>query len=725
MSTMLFNTTHTEELRVVVINKNQLQDLLLEQPGKEQKKANIYMGRITRIEPSLEAAFVDYGQERHGFLPLKEIAPYYYPSHIDPNSHANIKDVLKEGQEILIQVDKEERGNKGAALSSVISLAGSYLVLMPNNPRAGGISRRIEGENRTELKETLNQLQIPEGMGVIIRTAGIGKSVEDLQWDLNYLIALWEAIQKACASGTVPFLVYQESDIIFRAIRDYLRPEIDEIIVDNEETYHKIRKHISWLHPEFVSHVNLYTSNIPLFVRYQVESQIDLVFQREISLPSGGSIIIDRTEALISIDINSARSTRGIDIEETALNTNLEAADEIARQLRLRDLGGLIVIDFIDMTPIRHQRAVEDRLSQVLSHDRARIQIGRISRFGLLEMSRQRLRSSVGETTQEVCPRCHGRGAIRSVESLTISVMRLIEEYAVKEHAHKIYVQVPVEVASYLLNEKRTDISVLEKLHNIVIFVMPNPHMETPAVEISSIKASDQKSQLPSHKLITKPEEKDLTSTLRKSEDEVKDTSAVKDFIPEQPAPQTVVSKPKVGFLTKLIKQFFSARPEKQTPPQKQSRPHHTNRQDYRQDRNDRSKRDRQRGGAPRRNRQQSNQNRRQQTGGSRHDSSRYEGSRDRDQNRNRNRRDFDQKHHRDRDHSSNQHETVPSSIEQEKRFVEIPNPITQQAIPKHKQPESVVQTPNISEQSSYPVKQYGNKENNCLYQQEKTSHKA
>ncbi len=571
MSQMLFNATHAEELRVAIADQGKLQDLLLEQPGREQKKANIYMGRITRIEPSLEAAFVDYGQERHGFLPLKEIAPCYYPSG-KTDDKLCITDVLKEGQELLIQVDKEERGNKGAALSTVISLAGSYLVLMPNNARAGGISRRIDAESRAELKKILAELDLPQGMGLIVRTAGVGKSLEELQWDLNYLLTLWNAIQSAQTSYKVPFLVYQESDVVFRALRDYLRPDIDEIIIDDEETYEKVKRHISWLHPEFVSHVTRYTKKPPLFVYYQIESQIDIVFQREIQLPSGGSIVIDRTEALVAIDINSAKSTKGGDIEETALNTNLEAATEIARQLHLRDLGGLIVIDFIDMSPNRHQRAVEEKLQEAVGKDRARIQLGRISRFGLLEMSRQRLRSSVGETTQEVCPRCHGRGTIRSIESLSTSVVRLIEEYATKHHTCQVNVQVPVEVGSYILNEKRADLSSFEIQHDVVIFIMPNPHMETPAVEISSIKLSDRKKHnVPSHQLIKPPEQADKPSALSRSLNTPTDTPAVKDVYPDQAPPKANNrSKGQTSLVSRFLKALFGGE-EKTTPAPKAS----------------------------------------------------------------------------------------------------------------------------------------------------------
>jgi ribonuclease E len=575
MSKMLFNAARTEELRVAVIKDNILQDLLFEQSSREQKKANIYMGRITRIEPSLEAAFIDYGQERHGFLPLKEIAPEFYPEGVIPDEKISITKLLKEGQELLVQVDKEERGNKGAALSTMISLAGSYLVLMPNNNRAGGVSRRIEGAERTELKEKLSQLEMADGMGVIIRTAGVGKSIENLQWDLNYLQALWKAVKQASTSQSAPFLVYQESDVIFRAIRDYLRPDIDEIIVDDQTIYEKICKHIGWLHPDFVDHIKLHNNATPLFVACGVEEQIESVFQREVRLPSGGSIVIDRTEALVAIDINSARSTKGSDIEETALNTNLEAAVEIAKQLRLRDLGGLVVIDFIDMGPVRHQRQVEEQLEQALSADRARIQTSRISRFGLLELSRQRLRSSVGETTQEACPRCSGRGTIRSIESLSTSVVRMIDESASKNNVTQVNVQVPVEVGTYLLNEKRVDIAELEEKHSVTIFLIPNPSLETPQVEISTLKGNKGRKKS-SHKMLNDIKKNDLERLANKQEKTrgSDEQPAVKDFVPERPAP---VSQKKQasndGLITRLFKHLFgNAEEEKKAANQKTAR---------------------------------------------------------------------------------------------------------------------------------------------------------
>ncbi|MBZ7675645.1 ribonuclease E [Klebsiella michiganensis] len=498
MKRMLINATQQEELRVALVDGQRLYDLDIESPGHEQKKANIYKGKITRIEPSLEAAFVDYGAERHGFLPLKEIAREYFPANYNSHGRPNIKDVLREGQEVIVQIDKEERGNKGAALTTFISLAGSYLVLMPNNPRAGGISRRIEGDDRTELKEALASLELPDGMGLIVRTAGVGKSAEALQWDLSFRLKHWEAIQKAADSRPAPFLIHQESNVIVRAFRDYLRQDIGEILIDNPKVLELARQHIAALgRPDFSSKIKLYTGEIPLFSHYQIESQIESAFQREVRLPSGGSIVIDSTEALTAIDINSARATRGGDIEETAFNTNLEAADEIARQLRLRDLGGLIVIDFIDMTPVRHQRAVENRLREAVRQDRARIQISHISRFGLLEMSRQRLSPSLGESSHHVCPRCSGTGTVRDNESLSLSILRLIEEEALKENTKEVHAIVPVPIASYLLNEKRAAVSAIEtRQADVRVIIVPNDQMETPHYSVLRVRKGEETSTL-------------------------------------------------------------------------------------------------------------------------------------------------------------------------------------------------------------------------------------
>ena len=496
MKRMLINATQKEELRVALVDGQRLFDLDIESPGHEQKKANIYKGKITRVEPSLEAAFVDYGAERHGFLPLKEIAREYFPDDYVFQGRPNIRDILSEGQEVIVQVNKEERGNKGAALTTFVSLAGSYLVIMPNNPRAGGISRRIEGDERTELKEALSSLDVPEGVGLIVRTAGVGKSPEELQWDLKVLLHHWEAIKQASQNRPAPFLIHQESDVIVRAIRDYLRRDIGEILIDSPKVFEKAKEHIKLVRPDFINRVKLYQGEVPLFSHYQIESQIESAFQREVRLPSGGSIVIDVTEALTAIDINSARSTRGGDIEETALNTNLEAADEIARQLRLRDLGGLVVIDFIDMTPVRHQREVENRIRDAVRQDRARIQISRISRFGLLEMSRQRLSPSLGESSHHICPRCQGTGKVRDNESLSLSILRLIEEEALKENTKQVHTIVPVQIASYLLNEKRKAISNIEKRHNVDVIVAPNEAMETPHFSVFRLRDGEELNEL-------------------------------------------------------------------------------------------------------------------------------------------------------------------------------------------------------------------------------------
>ncbi|MBK9130729.1 MAG: Rne/Rng family ribonuclease [Gammaproteobacteria bacterium] len=489
---MLINATQPEELRVALVDGQYLYDLDIETPSREQKKSNIYKGRITRIEPSLEAAFVDYGADRHGFLPLKEVSPTVFDTASDDNRRVEIRDALKEGQEIVVQVVKEERGNKGAALTTFISLAGRYLVLMPNNPRAGGISRRIEGDDRNEMREAINALQIPDGMGIIVRTAGIGKSAEEIQWDLDYLVRVWEAIEAASSSETrAPYLIYQESDIIIRAIRDYLRPNIGEILIDDPAVYQRARDFMQQVMPQNLNKLKLYQEEIPLFTRFQIESQIEAAHHHEIRLPSGGAVVIDHAEALVAIDINSARATKGGDIEETALMTNLEAADEIARQLRLRDLGGLIVIDFIDMTPARNQREVENRLKEALKKDRARVQMGRISRFGLLEMSRQRLRPSLGESAYSICPRCNGLGTIRNVESLALSILRVIEEEAMKENTGRLIIQVPVNVATFLLNEKREAISRVEKRQGIKILLIANSALETPKFEVKRLRKED------------------------------------------------------------------------------------------------------------------------------------------------------------------------------------------------------------------------------------------
>lgn len=485
MKRMLINATQEEELRVALVDGQRLYDLDIENRTRIQKKANIYKGKVTRVEPSLEAAFVDFGAERHGFLPLKEISSEYYAKDVKTNGErTNLKELIPEGTQVIVQVEKEERGNKGAALTTYISLAGRYLVLMPNNPKAGGISRRIEGEERNDLREALRGLEIPNGMGMIVRTAGIGKGQEELQWDLDYLLALWQAIGEASEVKRAPFLIYQESNVIIRMIRDYLRKEIGEVLFDTQEAFDEAMTFVKQVMPQYESRIKLYSDPLPLFNRYQIESQIESAFEREVKLPSGGSVVIDPTEALISIDINSARATRGADIEETAVNTNLEAADEIARQLRLRDMGGLVVIDFIDMSSNRNQREVENRMRDALEADRARVQVGRISRFGLLEMSRQRLRPSLGETSAITCPRCSGQGTIRDVESLSLSILRIIQEEANKQKCAAIRTEVPLVVSSYLLNEKRAVLSEIESQSGSTVLVSAHPELETPHYKI-------------------------------------------------------------------------------------------------------------------------------------------------------------------------------------------------------------------------------------------------
>lgn len=536
MKKMLINATQPDELRVALVDGQKLYDFDIEIPSKEQKKSNIYKGVITRIEPSLEAVFVNYGAERHGFLPFKEISPTYFQSlPEDSFKRSEIKELIREGQEVVIQIEKEERGTKGAALTTYISLAGSYLVLMPNNPRAGGVSRRIEGDTRADMREVMNALQIPEGMGLIIRTAGGGKSIEELQWDLNYLLQLWDAIERSGGEKSAPFLIFQESNVIIRALRDHLRNDVDQVLVDDPATYRLVRNFLQQVMPHYLPRVKMYQDAVPLFTRFQIESQIEMAHRCEVPLPSGGAIVIDSTEALTAIDINSARATKGGDIEETALQTNLEAADEIARQLRVRDLGGLFVIDFIDMSTSKNQRMVEQRVRDAVKNDRARIQIGHISRFGLLEMSRQRLRPSLSEATRLVCPRCKGDGTIRSLDSLAPALIRLIEEEAIKPNTGKIVVYLPIDLATVIINEKRGHLEQIEKRHGAQILILPSRHIQTPDYEIQRIRTNEDQAIRPSYELI-KPETEDLNLLVQRSMTKPEEP-AVKAILPATPAP--------------------------------------------------------------------------------------------------------------------------------------------------------------------------------------------
>ncbi len=611
MKRMLINATQPEELRVAIVDGQKLYNLDIESPGRERKKANIYKGKITRVEPSLEAAFVDYGSERHGFLPLKEVAHSYFdPKHLEGNKRPSIREALREGQEILFQIEKEERGNKGAALTTFISLAGRYLVLMPNNPRAGGVSRRIEGQERTELKKAMSQLEAPEGMGLIVRTAGVGKNPEELQWDLDYLLQLWAAIETSSQERKAPFLVYQDSNVIIRSMRDYLRADIGEILIDNPEIYAQAREFIEQVMPRYLSKLHHYDDEVPLFSRYQIESQIETAFQREVRLPSGGSIVIDPTEALTSIDINSARATKGSNIEDTALTTNLEASEEIARQLRLRDMGGLFVIDYIDMRPSKNQRQVENRLREAMKEDRARVQIGRISRFGLMEMSRQRLRPSLGESAHQVCPRCDGQGHIRDVESLALSILRIIEEEALKENTGRVQAQLPVEVATFLLNEKRQPISEVEQRHNIDVLLIPNKHLETPHYSIERIRRQD----LPeggdsSYNMIAEPDVAMTTSQeqqrKRIEQPAVKNIKPTARQVPQAEAessPTKKEPKPEGGIIKRLFSIFTSADEEQAKEEEQQSKlaqDRSKSRNDNRRRNNSRNKPDGENGNKP------------------------------------------------------------------------------------------------------------------------------
>ena len=600
MKRMLINATQPEEVRVALVDGQNLFDLDIELVGREQKKANIHKGKITRVEPSLEAAFVDYGAERHGFLPLKEISREYF-SEKNFRGRPNIKDVVSEGQEVIVQIDKEERGNKGAALTTFISLAGCYLVLMPNNPRAGGISRRIEGQERDELRQAMRDVDTPKGMGCIVRTAGVGRSAEELEWDMKVLKNLWAAIKKAADERPAPFLIHQESDVIIRSLRDYLRADIGEIVVDKKEIFDKVKRQIEFIRPEFSNRVKLNEDrDIPLFNRFQIENQIESAFLREVRLPSGGSIVIDPTEALVSIDINSARATKGADIEETAFHTNKEAAVEIARQLRLRDMGGLVVIDFIDMSPVKNQREVENVLRKALTRDRARVQVGKISRFGLLEMSRQRLKPSLGESAHGVCPRCSGTGVVRGVQSLSLSILRLLEEEASKDSTSMVQAELPVPVATFLLNEKRKIIAAIEKRQKTAVIIIPNPYMETPNYEIKRLRKSETM-ETESYKVPVQPELEIVESSAEAAITKPAEQAAVTTF--ERPAAPQHVKKEepkKPGFFAKLWNSLFSDDKDKKHKKTKQSKhknQRNRNNRNYKgRNRNDRNRNNRHRG---------------------------------------------------------------------------------------------------------------------------------
>ena len=563
MKRMLFNATQAEELRVAIVEGQKLIDLDIESASKEQRKSNIYKGVITRIEPSLEAVFVNYGADRHGFLPFKEIAREYYAPNGE-GSRAKMQETLKEGQELIVQVDKDERGNKGAALTTYISLAGRYLVLMPNNPRGGGVSRRVEGDDRSELRDAMAQLTVPEGMSLIARTAAIGRTAEELQWDLNYLMQLWTAIDSVAKDNTAPLLIFQEGSLVIRAIRDYFQPDIGEILIDTDDIFEQAQAFMSQVMPNNVNRVKRYRDDVPLFSRFQIEHQIESAYARQVNLPAGGAIVIDHTEALVSVDVNSGRSTKGSDIEETALKTNLEAADEIARQLRLRDLGGLIVIDFIDMESARNQREVENRLRDALHHDRARVQTSKISRFGLLELSRQRLRPALAETSYITCPRCTGTGHIRSTESAALHILRILEEEAMKENTAAVHTQVPVDVATFLLNEKRADIQAIELRHKITILILPNKHLETPAHQIQRLRHDELNQEdvrEPSYKMVDLTLNEQPAYTAEQQKNQHRQQAAIRNIAPAQPAPismeSTTPSEPlpeeKSGFISKLF----------------------------------------------------------------------------------------------------------------------------------------------------------------------------
>ena len=578
MKRMLFNATQAEELRVAIVDGQKLIDLDIESAGKEQRKSNIYKGVITRVEPSLEAVFVDYGAERHGFLPFKEIAKQYMVNQDGGEfGRSKMATQLKAGSELIVQVDKDERGNKGAALTTFISLAGRYLVLMPNNPRGGGVSRRVEGEERNELRDTISQLDLPPGMSIIARTAGIGRSIEELNWDLNYLLQLWRAIENAAQQQSGAFLIYQEGSLVIRAIRDYFHQDIGELLIDTESIYEQARQFMGHVMPQNVNRVKLYKDDVPLFSRFQIEHQIETAYSRQVPLPSGGAIVIDHTEALVAIDVNSARATKGSDIEETALRTNLEAADELARQLRLRDLGGLVVIDFIDMESGKNQREVENRLRDALKYDRARVQTGKISRFGLMELSRQRLQTSLGESSHISCPRCSGTGHIRSVESTALHILRILQEEAMKENTAAVHAQVPIDVATYLLNEKRNEFHLMESRMKVNVLLIPNSHLETPNYVVTRLR-HDELNQSdvtqPSYKLVEVPAESAETMLPAQKPEVVKPQAAVQGITPAQPAPVVQREEPKAPSILEKVLGWLTRRAEAPKEPVR-TRPRH------------------------------------------------------------------------------------------------------------------------------------------------------
>lgn len=629
MKRMLFNATQAEELRVAIVDGQKLIDLDIESAAKEQRKSNIYKGVITRIEPSLEACFVDYGADRHGFLPFKEVSRAFFLPGTEAG-RARIQDALKEGQELIVQVDKDERGNKGAALTTYVSLAGRYLVLMPNNPRGGGVSRRVDGDERAELRDVMDQLEVPNGMSLIARTAAIGRQAEELQWDLNYLLQLWTAIDGAAQQQSGAFLIYLEGSLVIRAIRDYFQPDIGEILIDTDEVYEQARAFMGTVMPGNVNRVKRYRDDVPLFSRFQIEHQIETAFARQVNLPSGGAIVIDHTEALVAVDVNSGRSTKGADIEETALKTNQEAADELARQLRLRDLGGLIVIDFIDMESQKNQRDVENRLRDGLRFDRARVQMGKISRFGLMELSRQRLRPALAETSYIPCPRCTGTGHIRSTESAALHILRILEEESMKENTGAVHVQVPVDVATFLLNEKRPDIQAIELRHKVTILLIPNIHLETPAHTITRLRHDDLNQddiREPSYRMVDMPLEEAIKQATQQEIVKPRQEAAIKGISPDQPAPNlpekteapvAAPVQPEAGIFSKLFSWFRApAKPvETVVAPEPAKKPRE-GRGDGRRDRDGRrggrngNKRDEERGDRGERNKDRGNRNER------------------------------------------------------------------------------------------------------------------